>query len=124
MMEPMSGTRDLLQFSLLEMRQQSGGLWVGKKAFIAPHQQRRTGNPRPQGGMVVRRQPVGRSRPLIMIKLPAIKAVGIMPDAVAGEMKRQFGRQSLVARRKPLRRFLDRAEGAGFALPDAIELID
>ncbi len=32
MMKPVTGARDLLQFGLLEMRQQAGGLGVGKKA--------------------------------------------------------------------------------------------
>src|SRR6185295_18968029 len=59
-----------------------------------------------------------------MIELPAIEAVGALPNAVLGQMQRQRRRQPLVARRKPLRRLLDRAEGARFALPDAIELTD
>ena len=38
MMKPVSGTRDLLEFGLLEMGEQASGLGVGKKAFAAPHQ--------------------------------------------------------------------------------------
>ena len=43
---------------------------------------------------------------------------------MAGEMKRLSGSQPLVARRKPLRRLLDGAEGAGFALGGTVELVD
>src|SRR6478736_1635629 len=101
MMEPVSGARDLLQLGLLEMHQQAGSLGIGKKAFFAPYQQGGTNDARPQGGMFVRGQPVRRPRPLIVIELPAIEAVIALADAVAREMKRQFGRQPLVARRKP-----------------------
>ena len=39
MMKPMSSACELLQFGLLEMREQARGLGIGQKAFVAPHQQ-------------------------------------------------------------------------------------
>ena len=38
MMKPVSSARDLLQFGMLEMREQAGGFRVRKKAFGAPYQ--------------------------------------------------------------------------------------
>src|SRR6185295_5408578 len=60
----------------------------------------------------------------MMIELPAIQAIGMLPKAVACQMQGLRRRQALVACRKPLRRFLDGPERAGFAFADAIELVD
>ncbi len=80
--------------------------------------------PRPQSRYIRPTTADTAPRPPIMIELPAIEAVGVPPNAMAGQMKRQRRRQPLVARRKSLRRLLDRPEGAGLALPDAVELVD
>jgi hypothetical protein len=51
--------------------------------------------------MIIRRQPIWRPCFLIFIEFPAVAAVGVPLDAVAGKMQSLLGRQPLVVSAGP-----------------------
>jgi len=72
--------------------------------------------------MVIRGQAIRRPGPLIFVEFPAVTAIDVPFDAVAREMQRLLGCESLVVRRNSLGRFGSAAEVAIFPFRNFIEL--
>ena len=72
--------------------------------------------------MVIRGQAIRRPGPLIFVEFPAVTAIDVPFDAVAREMQRLLGCESLIVRLNSLGRFGNGAEVAFFPFRNFIEL--